>query len=196
MTADIRTDNAAVPGNPLSLTRRAIPWILVATLGAVAFYWDGLISLGAAWARPEYSYGPLVPLITIYMTLLEIHRHPVKPDHGSRAVGMVVFALALLVGLVGNLVDIPDIITYGFILYVGAFLLLLAGPAGGIRFWPGWLHLIFMLPLPQFIYLKISTQLQSLSAEIGVSVIQFMVTVLLFPAYNIISRLADRKSVV
>lgn len=174
MTADIRNDNAAVPGDILSLTKRAIPWIIVASLGAAAFFWDGLISLGVAWSRPEYSYGPLVPLITLYMTLLEIHRHPVKPDHGSRVVGMVVFVLSLIVGLLGNLVEIPDIITYGFILYVGAFILLLAGTREGFRFWPGWLHLIFMLPLPQFIYLSVSTQLQAVSAEIGVAVIQLM----------------------
>lgn len=174
MTADIRNDNTVVPSDILSLTKRALPWIIVASLGAVAFFWDGLISLGAAWSRPEYSYGPLVPLITLYMTLLEIHRHPVKPDHGSRIVGMAVFVLALLVGLLGNLVEIPDIITYGFILYVGAFILLLAGTREGFRFWPGWLHLIFMLPLPQFVYLSVSTHLQAVSAEIGVAVIQLM----------------------
>ena len=161
MTADIRNDNTVLASGLASLSMRAIPWILVASLGAAAFYWDGLISLGAAWSRPEYSYGPLVPLITLYMTLLEIHRHPVKPDHGSRIGGIVVLALALLVGLIGNLVEIPDIITYGFILYVGALILILAGTREGFRFWPGWLHLIFMLPLPQFIYLSVSTHLFS-----------------------------------
>ncbi|MET1414854.1 VPLPA-CTERM-specific exosortase XrtD [Roseibium sp. HPY-6] len=174
MTVDIRESGGALPGDFGSLFMRAIPWILVASLGAAAFYWDGLISLGAAWSRPEYSYGPLVPLITGYMTLLEIHRHPVKPDHGSRIVGFVVLGLALLVGLLGNLVEIPDVITYGFILYVGALILILAGTREGFRFWPGWLHLIFMLPLPQFIYLSVSTHLQAVSAEIGVAVIQFM----------------------
>lgn len=174
MNVDIRNGNSDVLHDVSSLTTRAIPWILVASVGAVAFFWDGLISLGVAWARPEYSYGPLVPLITIYMTLLEIHRHPVKPDHGSRIVGLVVFALALLVGLIGNLVEIPDVITYGFILYIGALILLLAGTREGFRFWPGWLHLIFMLPLPQFIYLSVSTHLQAISAEIGVAFIQLM----------------------
>lgn len=174
MTADVRNDTPGMPKEFFSFSMRAIPWILVASLGAVAFFWDGLISLGVAWARPEYSYGPLVPLITGYMTLLEIHRHPVKPDHGSRIVGLLVFALALLVGLIGNLVEIPDIITYGFILYIGALILLLAGTREGVRFWPGWLHLIFMLPLPQFIYLNVSTYLQAVSAELGVAVIQFV----------------------
>lgn len=174
MTVDFRNDEHGASTDYASLATRAIPWILVASLGAAAFYWDGLISLGYAWARPEYSYGPLVPLITLYMTLLEINRHPVKADHGSRIVGFIVLAAALLIGLVGNLVEIPDIITYGFILYIGALILLLAGTREGFRFWPGWLHLIFMLPLPAFIYLQVSTHLQAVSAELGVAVIQLM----------------------
>ncbi|MBN9669874.1 VPLPA-CTERM-specific exosortase XrtD [Roseibium aggregatum] len=174
MNADISNTGLNVPKDLTSWWRRALPWIAVAAAGAAAFFWDGLISLGAAWARPEYSYGPLVPLITGYMTLREIHKHPVKPDHGSRAIGLIVFALSLAIGLVGNLVEIPDIITYGFILYIGALILLLAGTREGFRFWPGWLHLVFMLPLPQFIYLQVSTQLQSISSVLGVSFIQFV----------------------
>ena len=152
----------------------ALFWILVASVGAVLFFWDGLVSLGAAWTLPEYSYGPLVPLITGYMTLLEINRHPIQPDNGRRTVGLMVFVISLLVGLIGNFTKIPDVITYGFILYIGALILLLAGTRQGFRFWPGWLHLIFMLPLPQFVYLHVSTYLQAISSQLGVSFIQFM----------------------
>ncbi|HKJ60400.1 MAG TPA: VPLPA-CTERM-specific exosortase XrtD, partial [Hyphomicrobiales bacterium] len=95
------------------------------------------------------------------------------PDEGSRLVGLAVVFVGLLVGLVGNLTRIPDIITYGFILLIGGLILVLAGTREGFRFWPGWLHLIFMLPLPQFIYLTVSTKLQILSSILGVSLIQF-----------------------
>jgi len=153
-------------------TSKAYPWLIVATIGAFVFFWDGLISLGAGWSRPEYSYGPLVPLITGYLTLREIHRDPVKPDYGSRLPGLALLVLALAVGLLGNLAKIPDVITYGFIIYVAALILVWAGTREGFRFWPGWLHLIFMLPLPQFIYLHVSTELQSISSIIGVGFIQ------------------------
>lgn len=174
MTIAARTNDHGSQVDRTVLATNVILWLLVASLGAALFFWDGLISLGAAWAKPEYSYGPLVPLITSYMTLLEINRHPVKVDHGPRTVGLVIFFVSILIGFVGNLVRIPDIITYGFILYIGALILLLAGTRQGFRFWPGWLHLIFMLPLPQFIYLKVSTDLQAVSAELGVAVIQVM----------------------
>ncbi|MFD1694348.1 VPLPA-CTERM-specific exosortase XrtD [Roseibium aestuarii] len=178
MSMDIRKDDLG-PSRTLSrpqglapLAGKAWPWLLVACVGAAAFFWDGLISLGVAWARPEYSYGPIVPLITGYMTLREIHRRPIRKDDGRRTLGLLVFVLALIVGLAGNLVRIPDVITYGFILYIGAIILLLAGTREGFRFWPGWLHLIFMLPLPSFIYLKVSTHLQFISSELGVWFIQ------------------------
>lgn len=174
MNADISNVGIVAPKEISPWRQRALLWIIVASLGAILLFWEGLISLGAAWSRPEYSYGPLVPLITGYLTLLEIHRHPLKPDYGSRALGLAVFVLSLLVGLIGNLSEIPDIITYGFILYIGALILLLAGTRQGFRFWPGWLHLIFMLPLPQFIYLNVSTFLQEISSQLGVFFIQLV----------------------
>jgi exosortase D (VPLPA-CTERM-specific) len=154
------------------LTSRAWPWVCLIAIGGTAYFWSGLISLGEAWARPEYSYGPLVPLITGYLALREIHRQPLRPDAGSRLPGFALFVVAMLVGLVGNLASIPDVITYGFILFVGAVILLIAGTREGFRFWPAWLHLIFMLPLPQFIYLTVSVELQQISSQIGVELIQ------------------------
>ncbi len=149
----------------------AWPWLLLASIGSLFFYWEGLISLGTAWQRPEYSYGPMVPLITAYMTLREIHHRPPLPASGSRLPGFAVLLLAVIVGLVGNLARINDIVTYGFILSIAGFILMVAGTREGLRFWPGWVHLFFMLPLPQFIYLHVSTQLQSISSKLGVALV-------------------------
>lgn len=173
MATEINNLSATARHNPHALPKLAVAWLPVACLGVAVFYWFGLSSLGIAWSKPEYSYGPLVPVITAYLTLREIHRKPLSFDPSHRYFGLVVFAIAVLIGVLGNLVRIPDIVTYGFILVVGAFVLLLAGTRQGLRFWPGWLHLIFMLPLPQFIYLSVSTKLQALSSVIGVGFIQY-----------------------
>jgi exosortase D (VPLPA-CTERM-specific) len=149
----------------------AWPWLIVTAAGMAAFYWEALASLGVAWQRPEYSYGPMVPLITAWMTLRQLHRHPPGPEAGSRAPGMMLVAAGLLLGLLGNLSRVPDVGTYGFILAIGGFMLILAGTREGLRFWPGWVHLIFMLPLPQFLYLHISTSLQAISSQLGVGLI-------------------------
>jgi exosortase D (VPLPA-CTERM-specific) len=160
--------HAAVANGPFG---RALPWLVIATVGAIAFYWDGLASLGVAWQRPEYSYGPMVPLITAYMTLREIHHRAPLANPGSSVPGLFVVIFGLLLGMVGNLAQIPDIVTYGFIFMVGGLILAVAGVREGIRFWPGWVHLFFMLPLPQFVFLHVSTQLQRISSIIGVGIV-------------------------
>ena len=157
-----------------SLAGKAWPWLAAGALGAAVFYWDSIASLALAWQRPEYSYGPMVPVITAYMTLRELHRRPLAPDQGSRLPGLALVVAGLVLGLLGNLARIPDLGAYGLIVLTGGAFLILAGPREGLRFWPGWVHLFFMLPLPQFIYLHISTRLQALSSELGVSLIDHL----------------------
>jgi exosortase D (VPLPA-CTERM-specific) len=155
----------------LSVPSSAWPWLALSVAGVAGLYGHALASLGAAWQRPEYSYGPLVPIITAFMVLRELERHPPHADHGSRAPGLAMVLAGLLLGLLGNAAQVPDIATYGFILLVGGFILVLAGTRQGLRFWPGWVHLVFMLPLPQFLYLHVSTALQGISSRIGVALI-------------------------
>jgi exosortase D (VPLPA-CTERM-specific) len=151
---------------------RSVLWIGLALAGCVAFFWDGIVSLLAAWSRPEYSHGPLIPLITGFLFLRELQNRPPRAEQGSRAPGLVVVLIAIFVGLVGNLTQIPDLITYGLILAVGGLILLVAGAKQGARFWVGWVYLFFMLPLPNIIYWQLSAQLQFISSRLGVEFIQ------------------------
>ena len=152
----------------------AIFWLAACAIGMGAFFWEGLYSLGVTWTRPEYSYGPIVPLITAYMTLRELHQRPVVPNHDSRWPGVVVVMIGMLFGLIGNLSPILTFNIYGFIIVIGGIVLILAGWREGLRFWPGWLHLFFMTPLPHFTYVKISLFLQLVSSELGVGFIYQM----------------------
>ncbi len=56
----------------------------LALAAMLVFYWDGIVAMVEAWARPEYSFGPLVPLVSAYMLLHEIRRRPLMEDGGSR----------------------------------------------------------------------------------------------------------------
>ena len=82
--------------------------------------------------------------------------------------------LALSIAALGNLVQIDDIVFYAMIVWIGGLVLTLFGTRRGIVFWPSVLHLVFMLPLPQFLYWRLNTGLQFVSSEIGVSFVGLM----------------------
>ncbi len=159
--------------SPLSAGRGINPvgliWFLLATLAAIPVFWLGFESLARAWATPEYSHGPLIPLISLYLFLRELRHAPPAPERVTgRWVGLVVIALGLALAVLGNVVRIPDIVTYAFIVWVGGVVLTVFGWDRGRRHQLPVLHLIFMLPLPTFIYLKFTVFLQGISSVIGV----------------------------
>ena len=142
---------------------------LLLLAGSVPIFWIGLVSLGRAWATPEYSHGPLIPLISMYLFLRELRRTPnLAEKRPLRWPGLAVIALALIVAILGNLARIPDIVTYAMILWVGGVVLVVFGWQRGIRHQLPVLHLVFMLPLPQFLYWKLTILLQSYSSQLGV----------------------------
>lgn len=150
-------------------------WLIAAGLAGVAAFWSGLVSLSEAWSIPEYSHGPIIPLVSAFLFLREMRLvPPVDGPVRDRAAGVAVLALGLAVGLLGQMVRIPDIVTYGFIVWVAGMVLTCFGLRRGLIFWPSVLHLVFMLPLPQFVYWQVSVYLQLISSQIGVWVIALL----------------------
>lgn len=144
--------------------------LLAAALG---IFWFGIISLGEAWSTAEYSHGPLIPLLSLILFLKHLKDVPkLNPSLKSQFLGLVVIGLALLIAGIGNIARIPDIITYGMIVWIYGVVLVMFGAKKGAPFWGSVLHLIFMLPLPAFLYWQISIALQGFSAEIGVGLIR------------------------
>lgn len=171
--SDEKLPGVAVPGvvNPVGLA-----WLAVLVLAALPVFWIGFASLGRAWMTPEYSHGPLIPLISLYLFLRELRaRPPAAPGTAAdRRPGIALIALALAVGIFGTLVRIPDIVTYGLILWVGGVMLTGFGWAQGRHHFLPVVHLVFMLPLPQFVYWKLSIFLQGVSSELGVWLVALM----------------------
>tara|TARA_R110000850_G_scaffold99_13_gene558 strand:- start:3 stop:1565 length:1563 start_codon:yes stop_codon:yes gene_type:complete len=162
--------------DPLAMMRQRLalaPFVLLgATLAVIPLFWSGFVSLGQAWSTPEYSHGPLIPLISLFLFLREMRDHPTGVDRAPlRWPGLLLGAAALALALAGARTSIPDLVTYGMILWVMAVVLIAMGWARGRRHWASVFHLIFMLPLPQVLYWKVSTALQGLSAQIGVALV-------------------------
>ncbi|MEM9636059.1 MAG: VPLPA-CTERM-specific exosortase XrtD [Pseudomonadota bacterium] len=144
-------------------------WLLLGVVGAGIFFADGLDALLTAWALPEYSHGPLIPILSGLLFLRQLKDYPVDPGpKRNRWVGVTVIVAALALAALGKLSNISDLVAYATILWVGGLLLVSFGWATGRHFWPPVLHLVYMLPLPGLIYYKMTTWLQFVSSELGV----------------------------
>ena len=145
-------------------------------LASLPIFWLGFVSLGQAWSTAEYSHGPLIPLISLYLFLRELRHSPPAPPGTSanRRPGILLLLFGLTVGILGNMARIPDIVSYGFILWVGGVMLTGFGWAQGKRHFLPVVHLVFMLPLPNFVFWKLSIFLQGVSSELGVWFVALM----------------------
>lgn len=154
---------------PLGLSPVGFGLFVLLVLGSVPVFWIGFASLARAWSTAEYSHGPLIPLISLYLFLREQRRWPpTTAGVGARWPGIAVILLALTLAVLGNLMRVADIVTYAFILWVGGVVLTIFGWDRGRRHQLPVVHLVFMLPLPQILYWKLTIFLQFLSSAIGV----------------------------
>jgi exosortase D (VPLPA-CTERM-specific) len=175
-----------LPATLAAFRTRGVLWLGLATLGAALFFREGLAELVAAWRMPEYSHGPLIPVLSALLFLRQLREVPVLPGPVTdRGPGLALAGLALALGLAGLALGIGDIVAYGLILWTGAMLLISFGWRQGRQFWPPVLHLVYMLPLPGALYYGLSTWLQGVSSELGVWMLQ-MLRVPVFLEGNII----------
>ena len=150
-------------------------WLVVATLAAAVYFQTGILALLSAWTTPEYSHGPLIPVLSALLMLRHLKRVPVLSGPVTdRGPGVALLLLAVAVGGVGRLIQISDFVAYALILWVGAVILISFGWRQGRQFWPAVLHLVYMLPLPGVLYYGLSTYLQGVSSHLGVWFLQIL----------------------
>ena len=165
----VTTQSDGARGLGLSVSPAGLAWLALAVLSTLPLFWFGLTGLAREWSRPEFSHGPVIPVLSFYMFLHELKAvPPAAVPVNDRWPGVAVIALGLALAVVGNLVQIDDLVFYALIVWVGGLVLTGFGFRRGIIFWPSVLHLVFMLPLPNFLYWQVNTALQFVSSEIGV----------------------------
>ncbi|WP_236638518.1 exosortase [Mangrovicoccus ximenensis] len=158
---------------PVSVNWHGFAWLVLAVVASLPVFWYGFTALARAWVTPEYSHGPLIPLISLYLFLRELRHTPPVPDQVRlRWPGVAVSLFAIALAVVGNIVDVADIVCYALIIWIMGLVLICFGWDRGKSHWAPVLHLVFMLPLPQLFYWKLSIFLQGISSEIGVAVVQ------------------------
>lgn len=165
----VTTQSGGMRGLGVEISPAGLAWLALAVVSTLPLFWLGLAGLAREWARPEFSHGPVIPVLSFYMFLRELKAVPPNlAPVTDRWPGVIVLGAGLLLAIIGNLVQIDDLVFYALIVWVGGLILTGFGWRRGIIFWPSVLHLVFMLPLPNFIYWKINTSLQLVSSEIGV----------------------------
>ena len=144
-------------------------WLVVAVVGAGLFFSEGIVELLEAWQTPEYSHGPLIPVLSALLFLRQLKTVPIQSGPVTdRWPGIALLAFSLALAFAGKMLGIGDIVAYGLILWVGAILLISFGWQTGKHFWPPVVHLVYMLPLPGALYFGMSNLLQGVSSEMGV----------------------------
>ncbi len=149
----------------------------LAMLGYV--FQDGLAYMVEAWDREEYSHGYMIPLVAMYLIWQKQERFAASSGQGSW-LGFSMLILSLIVFLMGELGSLFILIQYGFLLALYGLIITVFGLRSALVIWAALAYLIFMIPLPNFIYANLSSQLQLISSSLGVFVIRlFDITVYL-----------------
>jgi exosortase D (VPLPA-CTERM-specific) len=168
------------------LPARSIPH----QLGWAAFF--ALLALLVAAAYPsllwmlehewfgseEYSHGVLIPLLAAYFVRQRADAFAL-PGRGH-AFGVAFVALGMAAVLIGNLSTIHTVTQYGFLIGVFGIVAATFGIDVLRRLTLPLLVLVFMIPLPSFLYQPLSGELQLVSSQLGVALIRaFGISVLL-----------------
>jgi exosortase D (VPLPA-CTERM-specific) len=150
---------------------RGLVLAAILVVSSCAIFYFGARDLVTVWMTPEYSHGWLIPVISAYLFLKDLRDTGAENLHSKRknaAIGYAVLSLGLVLATLGNVARIPDIVNYGLIVWLSGLSLVYFGWQRGRAVQLSVFHLVFMLPLPQFLYWKLNVLLQGISSEVGV----------------------------
>jgi exosortase D (VPLPA-CTERM-specific) len=146
--------------------------ILVSGIVIIVIFYDGLAQMVKQWTTSEeYGYGFLIPVIAAFL-IWQKKSELEKLDNQGSWIGLIVTIFGLVLFLLGELSTLYIIVQYAFVVVVAGVVLSLLGIQGFRLVWAPIFLLIFMIPLPVFLYQGLSGQLQLISSQLGVAVIR------------------------
>ncbi|MFK5950673.1 MAG: VPLPA-CTERM-specific exosortase XrtD [Methylococcales bacterium] len=135
-------------------------------------YFDGLWLMENWWqTREEYGHGYIIPFITLFLIWQKSDKLE-KINFNGSWLGVAVTAFGLFFYYAGELSSLYTIIQYGFVIAIFGVALSIIGREGFKIILVPLVMLFFMIPLPNFIFNNLSSQLQLISSEIGVMFIR------------------------
>lgn len=146
--------------------------VVVAVLGYL--YADSLRFLVQAWLEDDnYSHGPFIPLISLYLIWLRRTQLQTVERRGAWW-GILIIALGLFIYVVGEFAAMYAVVHFSLWIVIMGLLACTIGLTG-VRFlaFP-LLYLLAAIPLPQFLQGELSNRLQLWSSALGVGCLQFI----------------------
>lgn len=147
-------------------------WVANICLLLFFIFGKSLIKMEETWSADEYSHGYLIPLIAGWLVWEQRAGLARFTDRGHWA-GVYIVLLGVLLGLLGDFATLFTITQYAFIVTLYGLCLALVGWRGLRMLWFPLTYLIFMIPLPEFLYNNLSSYLQLISSNLGVAIIRF-----------------------
>lgn len=146
---------------------------LVACAGLIGWlYADVLAGMASEWYQnPNYSHGFLVPVVSGYFVWLrreEIARTGMKPFGW----GLSLLVLGLLMFLLGGAGAAHTTLRISMLVVIGGVVLFLLGPAMFAVLFFAYAYLLFMIPLPAYLYDAIAFPLKGIVARLSVWFLQ------------------------
>ncbi len=149
-------------------------WAMFMTQAALLgfVFYEGWAELVRTWnAKEEYSYGYLIPFISLFLIWQKKDVLQRMPFLGSWY-GALIALFGLGLATVGNLATLYLVLQYASLIVLAGLVLSYTGWQGFKLVWIPLFFLLFMIPLPQFFLQEISAQLQLISSGLGVGIIR------------------------
>lgn len=153
-----------------------MPMAVVVVLLVIALttvFLDGMKNMLVQWEQEEYNYAYLVPLIAAWL-VWQARGDLARARPRASWWGVVVVVLGLACGFFGELSTIYTLIHYAFVIMIFGMALAWVGWRGVKVIWAPLLYLVFMVPLPDFLYRNLSAELQLISSSLGVMFIRLL----------------------
>jgi exosortase D (VPLPA-CTERM-specific) len=151
--------------------RVSLPIGLALAVAAVAGWFafaEGARHMLLVWeSSEEYSHAHLIPLISLFIAWQQKNELARMEFKGSW-LGVAILLFGILLGLMGQLGSVFTLQQIGLVTAIVGTVIALTGVKALRILWMPLLLLYFMIPLPNFINVKLSAGMQIISSEIGV----------------------------
>lgn len=136
-------------------------------------YWSTLVDLRDRWeADPQYTQGYIIPVLAV--GVLWLRRRSMPSAANFSWWGVLVVALGVGIRFLGTALFFEFVGVFSLIVILAGVVLCLGGPAMLRWSIPGFILLLFTVPIPFRVEMAVSGPLRGMSAQISTSVLQIL----------------------